>query len=296
MTQKSSRKGILILTVAAVLLTAVMLSAGALLSEDTHNYSLYKQAEKGNAAVADFNLSNGMTVYSGNGIRSEFYTDYGTVYQYSDADEEIFRGNADDGLFISGTYDNSTVVFYVKETDSEVHAAKIITQAVDEAEFFAGIKSDNTASSVSMAVCDGETVKWRPVISQTTSDTVSTELYYGDCPFDVQMNAYMVALRVDSGMTCFDSLELTGLELIQLKDSKKDLYYDNGVLMEGLPDGGHSKADALLHFNYELLREITACERTEEEIIIDFSAIAKLLQNIYAFIIKVTQFLSAFFG
>lgn len=296
MVYKARKKHILIFILSVAAALCVALSAGALLSEDTSTVSIYKQFRNGNIAVADFSVSNGMTVYSGNGVRSEFYTDYGTVYQYNTAQTDYPRSNSKDGLCISGTYDNSTVIFYVKEADTEVHALQVVTKAIDEAYFFAGIKSEKTASSVSMAVYDGETIKWRTVIDAASDDEITTELYYGDCPFDEKQNAYMIALRVDSGMTCFNSLKLTGLEVIELNDCKNDIYYDNGTLMQGTPDGANTTAAETAHFNYILLSEITSSEMREDEIEIDFSAITKLMQRISEFIIKVTEFLSKFFG
>ena len=66
--------------------------------------------------------------------------------------------------------------------------------------------------------------------------------------------------------------------------------------MQGTPDGANTTAAETAHFNYVLLSEITSSEMREDEIEIDFSAITKLMQRISEFIIKVTEFLSKFFG
>ncbi len=284
---------LLIIASAVLLITLIVLSAYAQTNTDI---SFTQQIKMGNLAVADFNTTDGISLYSQNNVRHEKQTPDGTVFTYEGTSSGYPRVSNKDGIFISGTYDNSTIVFYVKETTDAVKSISVKTKNINEASYFAGIESDKiTSSSVSMAIYDGDELCWRKIISSNSSDVITTELDYTVCPFDNEKNAYLVALRVDDGMTCFESLQFSGLEIVEMNDCKKTLFYENGVLMQGDPGSDYSQADSTVHFNLDMIKNVTACEINENEASNPVSTLTIFLKNLYDFLVRVVNIILSIF-
>ena len=277
---------------AAIFIAA--LTAGAMLGDGSASLSFRNQLSKGNIAITHFNNYDGLLICTGSGERSEYFADDGAVYEYSPADEYTFRGK--DGIYLSGTFDNSAVAFYVRETEAQTRALKISVKATDEASFFAGIKTDTSASStLSIAVSDGTDIMWRELAELSDASFTTTDIWYEDCPYDEVLDAYLIVLRADNGMTCFDTLTLSGLELAELENCKESLFYSNGELRHGDPYGDSSAADEKLHFNTILLREALASE-LEYNTSKDRVSFLDFAFRLYDFIISVLSFFSVFEG
>lgn len=271
-----------------VLLSSAVISSTAKTDTQT-TVSFTQQFKMGNAAVADYNSTDGISLYSKSVVRHETATPDGRVFTYSGTDSGYPRVTNKDGIFISGTYDNSTIVFYITETADAIQSLSLKTKNINEASYFAGITSERiTSSSVSMAVfnSDEETLCWRKIINTSSDDTIITDIDYSDCPFDEEKNAYMIALRVDGGMTCFEGIQIAGLEIVQLNDCRKPLFYKDGVLMQGTPDGANEKADSASQFNLDMIKTVTSCTTTENSIINSDSPIIVFLNNLYNFLVR----------
>ncbi len=281
----------LIVAAVVVLITLVVISATAQTSSQT-TVSFTQQFKMGNVAVTDYNSTDGISLYSKSIVRHENNTPDGTVFTYESTASGYPRVSNKDGIFISGTYDNSTIVFYVTETADAIKTLSLKTKNINEAEYFAGITADRiTASSVSMAVInsDEDELCWRKIINTSSSDALTTDIDYGDCPFDEEKNAYMIALRVDNGMTCFESMQIAGLEIAEINDCRKTLFYKDGVLMQGSPEDSYEQADSVSQFNLEMIKNVTSCTTDENSIINSERPIIIFLKNLYDFLVRLVN-------
>ena len=290
----SDKKKLLCIIFIAAAICIAALTAGAVLGESSNTTSFRNQLSKGNIAIAHFNNYDGLLLCTGNGERSEYFAEEGMAYEYTSADEYTFRGK--DGIYLTGTFDNSAVAFYVREAEAEARYLSISAKAVQEAEFFAGIKTDTPASStLSIAVSDGTDIMWRELTTLNGDSFTTTEIWYEDCPYDEVLDAYLIVIRSDNGMTCFDTLSLSGLVLAELENCNESLFYSNGELRHGSPDGESTPADEKLHFNTILLREALASELSysSDKDCVSFLDFAFRL---YDFIMSVLSFFSMFEG
>lgn len=278
---------LLIIAVSVVLITLIIVSATALTTTQT-TASFTQQFKMGNIAVADFNTTDGISLYSKSNVRNEQQTPDGSIFTYEGASSGYPRVNNKEGIFISGTYDNSTVVFYLTETDAEGKSLAVKTKGVDEADYFAGIESDRIESAVSIAVFNEEKDElcWRTVITNTSSDIITTDIDYTDCPFDEEKNAYMIALRVDTGMTVFDSIQLSGLTIATITDCRKTLFYKDGILMQGDPASTYTQADSDANFNLDMIKYVTECTKDEQSVLNPMNRIEVFLKNLYEFLLR----------
>ena len=151
-------------------------------------------------------------------------------------------------VYMTGTYNDSALVFYVKEVEgASAHSLQLALRGIDETLFMSGIDNGVNAT-VSYGVMTDTGYAWQkisPVI------TFSTEQYfkidYTKCFFDEAKGAYQVVVRVDDGMVSYSSLKLTGLELLSVNGDSTDLRYINGILnkyVEAIPTP-NSDGDAL---------------------------------------------------
>lgn len=285
-----TRKWIFYIAVTVISVCIAGLTAGAVISAKSDSCSFRKQTENGNMAVVHYSPADGLMLYSSDGGRSEYFAEDGPVYTWAPAEADALRGS--DALYLTGTFDNSAVTFYVRETEAEKRSLKINLNAVDEAEFFAGITTQqNAVSSVSLAVSDGESIYWRSL--DTIGENEKTvEIYYEDCPYDESLGAYVVVLRADEGMTRFDKLSIEGLTLAELEACRYTLHYRGNELWHGEPDGECFVADESVHFNAVLLREIMESELVYEGASVDFSALTQLIEKLLDFIMSVLSFFS----
>lgn len=289
-----NRKWILYIAVTVVSVCIAGLTAGAVISAKSDSCSFRKQTENGNIAVVHYSPADGLILYSSDGGRSEYFAEEGPVYTWAPAEDDALRGS--DALYLTGTFDNSAVAFYVREAEAEARSLKINVKAVDEAEFFAGISTQrNAVSSISLAVSDGEELYWRK-LSEIGKTSETVEIYYEDCPYDETLGAYVIVLRADEGMTRFDKLSLEGLTLAELEACRYTLHYRGNELWHGEPDGERFAADESVHFNAVLLREIMESELVYEGASVDLSALTQLVEKLFDFIMSVLSFFSFFEG
>ena len=294
-TGKRIRQILLIILSAIIFSTLIFISAGAQ-SENQTTVSFAQQFRMGNVAVTDYNTTDGISLYSKSYVRHEQQTPDRTIFTYEGTGSDYPRISNSNGIYISGTYDLSTIVFFVKETQTECGSMVLNTSVIDEVEFFADIQSESVAvSSVSMLVTDGENFSWRKIFSADSSDVKVTDINYYDCPFDEDKNAYMVALRVDNGMTCFSSIQLSDLEIVKITDCRKPLFYENGVLMQGAPDTSYTQADAIANFNLDLISNAASCDKIDYDYSDPVSPLTVFLRNFYNFLVRVSTILLSIF-
>lgn len=290
-----SRHILLIIAVVVALITLIIPATAQSSSQTSTSFT--QQFKMGNVAVTDFNSTDGISLYSKSSVRHEQQTPDGVIFTYEGAVSGYPRVTNKDGIFISGTYDNSAIIFYLTETDDETKSLSVKTKGVDEADYFADIISDKIESAVSIAIINKEKDElcWRTVIKNTSSEIITTAIDYTDCPFDEEKNAYMIALRVDNGMTVFDSIQFSGLEIATLSDCRKTLFYKDGILMQGDPASSYTQADAAANFNLDTIRYVTECTKDEQSVLNPMNRIEVFLKNLYEFLLRlINNVLSVF--
>lgn len=283
----------------------------------------------GNIGTVKYNTTDGITVSTATSTWTEHLSE--SIYDYqlkfnavSTIDDYLLKGPNNE-IYQTGTYDNAALVFYVKETDAASHGLQIGIRGLDESLFFAGIESDAAAdvnATVRVGVVEDNGYKWDEALASITS---STEQYYKidykKCYYDSEKAAYQIVIRVDEGLVSFTGLKLTGLELVSIKGENTDLYYENGILMQpSQSEEAAEPAEPALFANFYSLRnqmqstdvieepEVLPAEpETEEETTAEssedeeteapgaFSALSKIIDNIFAVLNKIFNILKNLF-
>lgn len=217
----------------------------------------------GNIGTVQYNSTDGISFSTATSTWTEYYSE--TIFDYqlkfnavSSVNEYLMQGPNNE-VYQTGTYDNSALVFYVKETDSASHSAQIGLRGLDESLFFAGIENaaaPDVNAAVRVGIYEDGTYKWDKYLAQLSS---STEQYYTidykNCYFDESKGAYQIVIRVDEGLVSFTNLKLTGLELISIEGEATDLYYDNGILMQPSEDEEEPEAaEPMMYASFFSLR------------------------------------------
>lgn len=259
---------------------------------------LRDQIIQGKIAVVDYNTTDGIAVSTGTSTWTENLTGEDTESQYkfnevNNVSDYLLQGPNNE-VYMTGTYDNSAIVFYVKEDNSITHSLQLAVRGIDESLFFAGIESDaepQVNATVRVGVYDSTEYKWDDVLVSLTS---STEQYYPidyrKCYYDATKDAYQVVIRIDNGMASYSGLKLTGLELIDIEGEKTDLYYENGVLMQNtdvavaseysISTAAFMQADASTYVNFNSVsRQMRSTEIVSDEEDEDISGDSQLIES-----------------
>lgn len=262
------------------------------MSRNTDN--ICSEITNGNIAVVQYNSTDGISVYTADSnwnrneisSGSELYFTHNTT----NTSDEYIRINDNNEICMTGTYDNTALVFYVKETQADQHTLSVSFRGIDEVMFFAGI--ENTVPdidyTVSYGVFTNSAFEW---INLFTHNSASSELTYSvdykDCFYDADKNAYQIVIRVADGMAAFTNIKLDGLEFVNIKGEKKDLYYKDGILL----NSDNSVANAYNHTNfnaltYQMQSDITSDRENQAS----NSFFSDFFDSIKAFLQKIADF------
>jgi len=263
-------------------------------SADENNGSLLEirnQLRLGNIAVVHYNTTNGITFMTDDGTYKENTPVNGEMsLDFTKRIDSKLVRNDENGIYLTGTYDNSALVFYVRETESEFSRLQIAVSCIDEKMYFASVGSQDEPdinTTLRLGMYDGADYRWKDML---TDCTVGGEQYltidYTMCPYDESKNAYQIVLRADEGMACFTKVELTGLELVNISGDRKDISYKNGTIA--------NEHDASVNADYLSIKEQMASQKL-------FSAdtasslIRNFLQRLYGFVLEITAILRSIF-
>ena len=263
-------------------------------SADENNGSLLEirnQLRLGNIAVVHYNTSDGITFMTDDGTYKENTPVNGEMsLDFTKRIDSKLVRNDENGIYLTGTYDNSALIFYVRETESEFSRLQIAVSCIDEKMYFASVGSQDEPdinTTLRLGMYDGVDYRWKDMLSDCT---VGGEQYltvdYTMCPYDESKNAYQIVLRADDGMACFTKVELTGLELVNISGDRKDISYKNGTIA--------NEHDASVNADYLCIREQMASQKL-------FSAgtgsslIRNFLQRLYGFVLEITAILRSIF-
>ena len=263
-------------------------------SADENNGSLLEirnQLRLGNIAVVHYNTSDGITFMTDDGTYKENTPVNGEMsLDFTKRIDSKLVRNDENGIYLTGTYDNSALVFYGRETESEFSRLQIAVSCIDEKMYFASVGSQDEPdinTTLRLGMHDGVDYRWKDML---TDCTVSGEQYltvdYTMFPYDESKNAYQIVLRADEGMACFTKVELTGLELVNISGDRKDISYKNGTIA--------NEYDASVNADYLSIKE----QMTSQKL---FSAgtgsslIRNFLQRLYWFVLEITAILRSIF-
>lgn len=284
------------ITATVLLLLCIFFTSVFYGTADENNGSLLEirnQLRLGNMAVVHYNSTNGIT----------FITDDGTYKEKTQGNEDMhlefsrrfdpkLLRNDENGIYLTGTYDNSALVFYVRKTDSEFSRLQIAVNCIDEKMYFAAIGSADSPdinSTISLGINTGTGFVWKNMLTgHTESDEQYLTIDYTLCPYDESKDAYQIILKADEGMACFTKIELTGLELVNISGDRKNISYENGILSD--------LHDASLNADYLSIKnqmESEVCFSENSEV---SSLIKNFLQMLYEFVLKITDILRSMFS
>lgn len=288
MKKKLHATAIVFLLLLAILTSAIYGTA------DENNGSLLEirnQLRLGNIAVVHYNTTNGITFMTDDGTYKENSPVNGEMsLEFTKKIDDKLVRNDENGIYLTGTYDNSALVFYVRETESEFSRLQIAVSCIDEKMYFASVGSQDEPdinTTLRLGMHDGVDYRWKEMLSDCT---VGGEQYltidYTMCPYDESKNAYQIVLRADDGMACFTKVELTGLELVNISGDRKDISYKNGTIAK--------EHDASVNADYLSIKEQMDSQKL-------FSAdtasslIRNFLQRLYGFVLEITAILRSIF-
>ncbi len=171
--------------------------------------------------------------------------------EVNSVDDYILTGPNNE-VYMTGTYGQSALVFYVKEIGTGAHSLQIALRGIDENLFFSGNTTDPAvAAKVKFGVYQDGNYAWEWLNEKVIS---STEQYYvidyTKCYYDSTKGAYQVVITVDEGMISFSSLKLTGLELVIVNGEKASLKYENGTLYSSADAASYEVANASYYVNF----------------------------------------------
>lgn len=216
---------------------------------------LRKEIINGNVAVIEYNTTDGITLSTATSTWTEQYNESEIDYQLKfnevkSIDDYMLQGPNNE-VYHTGTYTNSALVMYVRETASENQTLQIGVRGLDESMFFAGIASDaspDVNALIRVGVYEDGSYKWDKPLATITS---STEQYYvidyKNCYYDSEKGAYQVVIRVDDGMVSYSGIKLAGLEIVDIGGEKTDYFYSSGILMQ--PDEEAESEEELVPAN-----------------------------------------------
>ncbi len=248
----------------------------------------------GNIAVAQYNSTDGISVYTADSNWNRKEVSAGSELSFShnitENIDDYIRINDDNEICMTGTYDNTALIFYVKETQADQHTLSVSFRGIDEAMFFAGIEDSapDIDYTVSYGSFNNSVFEW---INLFTHNSASSELTYSvdykDCFYDADKNAYQIVIRVTDGMAAFTQIKLDGLEFVNIKGANKDLYYKDGTLM----NSDNSVANAYNHANfnaltYQMQSDISSDRENQES----NSFFSDFFDSIKAFLQKLANF------
>lgn len=288
---KKHSSGIIVFSLFVIpFMAALFFLYGFAVENNASVFEIRKQAEKGHIAVVTYDSTSGITLSTSNGTYTEKNTDNEMKLSYSaneGIDSYLRKGN--DGIYLTGTYDNTAIAFYVRETESEFSRLQVEIKGIDEKMYFASIgstQSPDVNTTIRVGIQDGYGLQWLDMLSECTS---ATEQYctvdYTRCPYDSEKNAYQVIIRVDEGMACFTKIELTGLDLVDISGDKTDISYQNGVLADA--HDAEMNADYMSVKNQMMSDAVYPADNS--------SIIRNFLFRLYNFILRITTLLKSIF-
>lgn len=217
--------------------------------QDAQFIELRDQIVQGKVAVVSVTDTDGLTVSTATSTWTENLSgESKEVLDFNQVDsvEDYLMQGPNNEVYMTGTYDNAALVFYVKETGNAAHSLQIALRAIDETMFMSGIESGAKATVRVGVYTTNNIYAWADVVTKHTS---STEQYfvidYTQCYYDTDKGAYQVVIRVDEGMVSYSSLKLTGLELVSVEGDSTDLRYVNGILSTYLETEDTTEAENL---------------------------------------------------
>lgn len=274
----------------------VFISAASVLihgTESENNASVFEirnQIYSSKIAVAHYNNTNGLKLFTGDGFYQENRSgSHNIVMQYTkNGNINDFIRNDSDGVYMTGTYENTALVFYVRETHSEFTRLQIELTSKDEKSYFASMQPDDAQVTISLGVQDTNSPKWVVIAEDFINEADYLTIDYTKCPYDAQKNAYRVVLRTDDGMACFSKIELTGLELVDISGAKQDITYQDGI--PSAPFNSESDADYIA-VSAQMESEMFMTDSDDSH-----NLIKSFLLDFISFIARITDILVSLYG
>lgn len=250
------------------------------------------QLHLGNIAVAHYNSTDGVTLITNDGIYSENTSSSGELtLDFTETTDSDFLRSDENGIYLTGTYDNSAVVFYVRQTESGTNRLQIAVSCIDEKMYFASIGTPDSPeinTTLSLGIYDGTDYCRKIILTDCTeTEKQYITIDYTLCPYDESKDAYQIVLCAEDGMACFTGIELTGLELVNISGEKGNISYRDGVLADS--------HDASANADYLSIREQMSSVTTLNENTGASSLIKNFLLNLYEFILRMTTVLRDMF-
>lgn len=185
--------------------------------------------------------------------------------------DDYMRKGPNNEVYMTGTYDQAALVFYVTKTDAATQSLQIAVRGIDEALFLSGIDGEvNAKVRYGVKNADG-TMGWKYLHNEAI--TSSTEQYYS-----INLNSvpvvdgkYQIVLNVEDGMVSYSSLKLVGLELANVGGDAgvTNVQYVDNVL-HGFKDDPDAlvkwvPVDANNYVNFITLAEQLGCQSATQE-------------------------------
>ena len=191
--------------------------------KDARFIELRKQIVDGKVAVGSYTEDSGLEINTALHTWTEDHDGKLISNEVETVEDYLLRGPNNE-VYVTGTYDNAALIFYVKDTNANaVSSLQIALRAIDENLFFSGNETGAKAT-----VLYGTGTGWAEVVTDMTS---STEQYFtidlSKCP--VTDMGYQVVVQVKEGMVSFSSLKLTGLELHTIGEAFGEIAFINGI-------------------------------------------------------------------
>ena len=199
--------------------------------KDAQFIELRKQIVEGKVAVGSYTEDSGLKINTALHTWTEDHDGKLTSNEVETVEDYLLRGPNNE-VYVTGTYDNAALIFYVEETEAETHSLQIALRNVDEIAFFSGVETEGQPQdkvTVRYGIKEGTGYNWKTLVTDMEN---STEQYftidYTKCPY-IEGKGYQVVVMVDNGMASFSSLKYSGLEFYTIDANIGNIGFINGI-------------------------------------------------------------------
>ena len=188
----------------------------------------------------DLSVSTGTTTWTESMQDNDFdptnKETYHSIKVGSTADYLIQGPNNE--VYMEGNATNSALIFYVKETNTDVHELQIAVRGLDYGKYY-GAGSTALNAQLQYGILTDSGYAWKNLVRVVSGTEQYYSIPYDESPVDTQ-GRYQIVLRAinlqtnTNAMVSYTNLKLNGLTVEQVEGVGEGtiIYYQNGILVK----------------------------------------------------------------
>ena len=163
-------------------------------------------------------------------------------------------------VYMEGNATNSALIFYVKETNSDIHELQIAVRALDYGRYY-GAGSTGLSAQLQYGILTESGYAWKNLVQVVSGTEQYYSIPYTECPMDTQ-GRYQIVLRAvnpntqSNAMVSYTNVKINGLTVEKLDNLGEGsvIHYENGILVKPeyelvIVEDASFKAKEIIPFN-----------------------------------------------